>query len=147
MRCRFEQGHKGYCVEGEPLEKNPCRKTAVKWFAVEKLGGKAGLPPAVDPRNQDDNPHPDQELHVAADQVESLADWETPEGVSVLTTATADFLVDVEEIEGITPEELAGSSEQQLAMLYRRHVHPSTRQEATEWARDVVAARDLGGGV
>lgn len=49
-------------------------------------------------------------------------------------------------VDGISDEELAGSSEQQLAMLYRRQVHPTTRQEAVEWARSVVAARDLGVG-
>jgi hypothetical protein len=54
--------------------------------------------------------------------------------------------VSLDGLEEISAEELAGSSEQQLAMLYRRYVHPSSRQEAVEWAKNQVAGRDLGVG-
>lgn len=93
-----------------------CKKTAAKWFATES-GETAEAPLPALPEDA----YPEDAVEIPVELAAA--------GISA-----------------ISPEELAGSSEQQLAMLYRRYVHPSTRKEAVEWAQNQVAARDLGAG-
>lgn len=131
MICTQEKGHKGPCTAGSAS--GGCKKTAAKWFEA-----------ANDPRNVDDNPHPDA-LSEPDQGGSAIRGGEEPHDGRA-ASAGGPTPGSESEIEGITAEEMAGSSEQQLAMLYRRHMHPCSRQEAVEWARGVVAARDLGAG-
>lgn len=64
----------------------------------------------------------------ALEAVEAIVDPPTP---------AADDVSDV-----MTEAEMATATEGELAQAYRRTHVPSTRREATEWARDYIEARD-----
>lgn len=125
MICTQEKGHEGLCTAGEVS--GGCKKTAAKWFALEaKVVAEAW---------QEEVTEGGQIIKVPLPDLPEEAYPEDAVGIPLVL-----------EVQGISPEEMEGSSEQQLAMLYRRHMHPCSRQEAVEWAREVVAARDLGAG-
>jgi hypothetical protein len=76
----------------------------------------------------------------ATEADEPVYDAEVTVEVSDEDLPTVQAIIEVGDV--MTPEEMATATEGELAQAYRRTYVPSTRREATEWARDYIAARE-----